>query len=348
MMRLQGVCLILKNKIQKDMKRNKFWIFLCLILLLYSCQLQAQTSGNSYLLVIHGGAGSITASGLGVEKEKAYTEKLTHALKIGDSILQNNGTSLDAVEAAISFMEDCPLFNAGKGAVFTDDGKNELDASIMEGKDLKAGAVAGVRTIRNPIKAARKVMEKSPHVLLIGKGAEKFASEQGLRIEDTSYFFDPERWNQYQENKKKENKEKPNKEIKGTVGAVALDKYGNLAAGTSTGGMSNKKWGRVGDSPIIGAGTYANNNTCAVSCTGWGEYYIRSVAAYDVSARMEYGHQRLSDAAAAVIEKIGRMGGDGGMIAIDKEGNFTMPFNSSGMFRGYIKSDGEIKVMMYK
>jgi L-asparaginase / beta-aspartyl-peptidase len=306
----------------------------------------AQNDTAHYVLVIHGGAGSITSAGMTPEDEKAYTLKLTEALIKGDSILKNNGTALDAVEAVICMMEDSPLFNAGKGAVFTDEGKNELDASIMDGSNLKAGAVAGVTTIKNPIRGARAVMEKSVHVMLIGGGADKFAKEQGLEIVDPSYFFDQKRYDQWLKSRNGEKTKTIDK--KGTVGAVALDKFGNLAAGTSTGGMSNKKYGRVGDSPIIGAGTYANNNTCAVSCTGWGEYYIRSVAAYDVSAMIEYKGLSLEKAAALEIDKIGKLGGDGGLITVDRKGNIAMPFNTAGMFRGYVNSDGNFVVLMYK
>ena len=300
----------------------------------------AQDSNGKFALVIHGGAGTITKEGLGPEAEKEYTEKLEEALRIGDSILASNGTALDAVVAVVSFLEDCPLFNAGKGAVFTDEGKNELDASIMDGKTLKAGSVAGVTTIKNPIKAARAVMEQTSHVMLIGGGAEKFAEEAGLEIVDPSYFFDQKRYDQWK-------KGHPDAK-KGTVGAVALDKYGNLAAATSTGGMTNKKYGRVGDSPIIGAGTYANNQTCAVSSTGWGEYFIRCIAAYDISALMEYKDNDVTTAAETVLKKIENLGGDGGFIALDKEGNIAMPFNTAGMFRAYTDVTGNSKVLLYK
>lgn len=310
--------------------------------LMFCCSFFAsgQRSDSSYALVIHGGAGSIVPGSMSPEEEKAYQDKLNEALSAGDSILKHNGTALDAVCAVIMMLEDSPLFNAGKGAVFTEEGKNELDASIMDGSSLKAGAVAGITTVKNPILAARAVMERSKHVMMIGKGAEKFAADCGLEIVDPSYFRDEKRYEQWK------NSQESGK--KGTVGAVALDKMGNLAAGTSTGGMSNKKYGRVGDSPIIGAGTYASNATCAVSCTGWGEYFIRSVAAYDVSAMMEYAKMSVQDASLKVIEKIGKLGGDGGMIALDKNGNMAMPFNTQGMYRGYINSKGERKVLMYK
>lgn len=313
-------------------------------------------------LVIHGGAGTITRSSMTPEKEKAYREKLAEALKAGYDTLNKGGSSMDAVEAAIRVMEDSPLFNAGKGAVFTHDGKNELDASVMDGKSGKAGAVAGVRHIKNPVTAARAVMEKSPHVLLAGEGAEKFAREKGIEWVDTSYFFDPYRWEQLQKIKATEKQQldhsgdttgavNPGKSDSkfGTVGAVALDRYGNIAAGTSTGGMTNKRYGRVGDSPVIGAGTYANNKTCGVSCTGHGEYFIRNVVAYDVSALMEYKGMTVEQAAAYVVkDKLLKAGGEGGLIALDAKGNIAMPFNTEGMYRGYVKADGQTHVFIYK
>ncbi|MBW8051454.1 MAG: isoaspartyl peptidase/L-asparaginase [Cytophagales bacterium] len=328
---------------------------------------------NKITIVIHAGAGTILKGNMTPEKEDAYKTKLKEALQVGYEILKVEGSSLDAVEAAINVLEDSPLFNAGKGAVFTNEGKNELDASIMDGKTLNAGAVAAVTVIKNPVSAARKVMENSPHVLLCYAGAEKFAKEQGLEIVDPSYFFTEKRYKYFKENKKKEQgtkdkergtgvedqKDDPGgkgdiKDISnvhsfGTVGAVALDVNGNLAAGTSTGGMSNKRFGRIGDSPIIGAGTYANNKTCAVSATGHGEYFIRSVVAYDISALMEYKGASLEKAANEVImKKLVELGGTGGVISVDKDGNIAMPFNTAGMFRGYVKGDGEIIVRIYK
>lgn len=262
--------------------------------------------------------------------EQAYLDKLNEALDSGEAILKAGGTALDAVTAAVIVMEDSPLFNAGKGAVFAETGENELDAAIMNGKDLSAGAVAGVRTIRNPILAARRVMEASEHVLLVRDGAEKFAQEQGLEIVDPSYFFDQKRYDALMKAQKH-----------GTVGAVALDRAGNLAAATSTGGRTNKMTGRVGDTPIIGAGTYANNNTCAISATGHGEYFIRYAVAHDISALMEYKGLSLEAAADEVIfNKLLPVGGTGGVIAVDKDGNYTMPFNTSGMFRGVATADG--------
>jgi beta-aspartyl-peptidase (threonine type) len=301
-------------------------------------------------LVIHGGAGTILRSEMSAEQEKEFTDKLLASLDSGFAILEGGGKSLDAVIAAIKVMEDSPLFNAGKGAVFTHDGRNEMDASIMDGSDLMAGAVAGVTTIKNPILAAHAVMTKSKHVLMVGKGAEQFAEEEGLEIVSPSYFFDSARYQQLLRSKN------PGKETGtlsrdrkfGTVGCVALDQHGNLAAGTSTGGMTNKKFGRVGDSPIIGAGTYANNVTCAVSGTGWGEYFIRLNVAHDVSALMEYGGLSLDQAADSVImKKLPGMGGEGGLIALDRQGHVAMTFCTEGMYRGYITKKGQGKTFIY-
>ena len=301
-----------------------------------------------YALVIHGGAGNITPANLSAEKAAQYEAKLAEVLRHGDSILRAGGTSLDAVEACVRMMEDCPLFNAGKGAVFTAEGKNELDAAIMDGKTGMAGAVAGVTTIRNPITAARAVMEKSDHVLLTGKGAETFAAEKGLDIVSPDYFYTPERWASYLKAKANADSISALDKKHGTVGCVAVDSYGNLAAATSTGGMMMKKYGRIGDSPIIGAGTYADNGTCAVSATGHGEFFIRNVVAYDVAALMKYKGLTLAKAANEVVMvKLKTQGGVGGIIAVDRNGNVALPFNSQGMFRGYIKSGGEMKVAMF-
>jgi L-asparaginase / beta-aspartyl-peptidase len=316
-----------------------------------------------YVLVIHGGVGTILKKTMTPEKERAYHDGLQKALDAGNAILQNGGTAMDAVEASVKVLEDNPLFNAGKGAVFTNDGKNELDAAIMDGSNLKAGSVASVKTIKNPITAARKVMERTAHVMLIGEGAEQFAKLNGCEIVDPSYFYTQERWDALLKARKADSlKEKKDagsiKAVKqldnpdnkyGTVGAVALDKHGNLAAATSTGGMTNKRYGRVGDAPIIGAGTYADNNTCAISGTGWGEFFIRLVMAKTISDRMEFGKQSLTDAAKEMImKKLPALGGDGGLIAIDKNGNIAMPFCTEGMYRGYIKSNGERVVKIYK
>jgi beta-aspartyl-peptidase (threonine type) len=274
--------------------------------------------------------------------ETAYREKLSEALLTGYQLLSSGKPALDVVESVINILEDSPLFNAGKGAVFNSAGENEMDASIMDGATLMAGAVAGVKTVKNPISAARKVMENTWHVLLAGPGADQFAKEQGLEIRPPEYFFTDRRWKSLQRVKARE------AEKHGTVGCVVLDRYGNLAAGTSTGGLTNKRWGRIGDSPIIGAGTYANNHTCAVSGTGQGEYFIRGNVAYDISALMEYKGLNVEEAAEEVINKLTARGGSGGVIALDKNGNFAMPFNTEGMYRGYIREDGKPVVFIYK
>lgn len=320
---------------------------------------------DKFVLVIHGGAGTILKSQMSAEKERAYTMALNTALDSGYAILRDGGSALDAVESAVRVLEDNPLFNAGKGAVFTNDGRNELDASIMDGKTLKAGAVAGVTTIRNPITAARAVMEKSEHVMLTGTGAERFAHDQHIAIVDPSYFHTDSRWEALQNARRKDsirNKQLYDSLLKGsirqignhdekygTVGAVALDRHGNLAAATSTGGMTNKKFGRVGDAPLIGAGTYADNRTAAISCTGWGEYFIRLVMARSITAMMEYGKFTLEKAAnEMVMKKLPALGGDGGLIAVDKEGNISMPFCTEGMYRGFVKDNGVRVVKIYK
>jgi beta-aspartyl-peptidase (threonine type) len=268
---------------------------------------------------------------------------LSETLKIGEEILKNGGSSLDAVEACIKFMEDSPLFNAGKGAVFNYEGKNELDACIMDGKTRQAGAVANVTIVKNPITAARRVMTQTKHVLLCASGADQFAREQGLEIVDPSYFRTDKEWELYQKMKGKSSSIDRTKY--GTVGAVALDTNGNLAAGTSTGGLRNKKYGRIGDSPIVGAGTYANNKTCAISATGIGEFFIRNVVAYDIAALMEYSDLSLKKAADKVVKsKLKSQEGWGGVIGIDKDGNIIVSYNNYGMRRGYLTSDGEMKV----
>lgn len=308
---------------------------------------------SKFSLAIHGGAGTILKSTMTPEKELAYTNALTDALRAGEAVLKNGGAALDAVEQAIISLENNPLFNAGKGAVFTNEGKNELDASIMNGKDLTAGAVAGVRNIKNPISLARAVMEKSEHVLLAGNGAETFAKSIGAEFADDAYFFTQQRFDQLQQAKESgtvimDHTVTDEKKF-GTVGAVALDVHGNLAAGTSTGGMTNKKFGRAGDSPIIGAGTYANNNTCAISCTGHGEYFIRAVVAYDISCLMEYKGLSLKEACDIVVmDKLVKLGGEGGLIALDAKGNIELPFNSDGMYRGKISSDSPLYIGIYR
>jgi beta-aspartyl-peptidase (threonine type) len=333
------------------MKSKLITSFLIVILTLFSCKTDKKTSSGQptstssqkqeWAIVIHGGAGGITKENLTPEMDKEYRAALLFALNTGKKILSEDGSALDAVEKTIRTMEDNPLFNAGKGAVFTHDGKNELDAAIMDGSNLAAGAVAGVTDIKNPITAARRVMTNSPHVMLSGAGASQFAKEQGLEIVDPSYFYTERRFNELQEILKKEKN--------GTVGCCALDKNGDLAAGTSTGGMANKKYNRVGDSPIIGAGTYANNNTCAVSGTGHGEYFIRWTVAHDISALMEYKGLTLKEASELVVNvKLVKAGGSGGVISVDKSGNICMPFNSTGMFRGFATADGNEGIFIYK
>jgi len=319
-------------------------IYLAIILL--SSTLWAQPA-KKYAMVIHGGAGVINKDEMTPETRNEYIRILNQVLRVGDSILAHGGTCLDAVEKTIVIMEDSPLFNAGKGAVFTHEGIVELDASIMEGKSLKAGAIAAVRDIRNPIRVARAVMEKSEHVMLNGAGASQFAREQGFEPVDNSYFYTEKRYKSLQELLKKE-REATTNDKHGTVGCVALDAFGNLAAGTSTGGMMNKRYGRIGDSPIIGAGTYANNNTGAFSCTGHGEYYIRLGFSRDISALMEYKNLSVQEACQEEIRKLTELGGTGGVIGLDRKGNIAMEFNTSGMFRGYVKSDGEKLIAIFK
>lgn len=311
---------------------------------------------SNYALAIHGGAGTILKSTMTPEKELAYTTALRDALEAGESVLRKGGASLDAVEMAIRSLENNPSFNAGRGSVFTNNGKHEMDASIMNGSDLTAGAVAGVSNIVNPISLARAVKEKSEHVLLAGAGAIEFAKSVNAEFADDAYFFVQQRYDQLAMAKESgsvimdhtEDKIENGEKKFGTVGAVALDVHGNLAAGTSTGGMTNKKFGRVGDSPIPGAGTYANNNTCAISCTGHGEYFIRAVVAYDISCLMEYKGLSLKDACDKVVmDKLVKFGGEGGLIALDRNGNIELPFNSEGMYRGKVKSGEEAFIGIY-
>ncbi|WP_347261568.1 isoaspartyl peptidase/L-asparaginase [Rudaea sp.] len=307
------------------------------------------THAATPVLVIHGGAGVIRKE-MTPEKEKAVRAGLEKALQAGHAVLKSGGSSLDAVTRAIVVLEDDPNFNAGKGAVFNHDGKNELDASIMDGATLRAGAVANVHRIKNPIELARAVMEKSEHVMLIEEGAEKFAQSIGMQLVDPKYFYTEARWKALQqaiEEEKAKTAEAGKTPHHGTVGAVALDAKGNLAAGTSTGGMTNKRFGRVGDSPIIGAGTYADAR-CAVSATGWGEFYIRATAARDICARVEFRGDELKKAAdEVVLGVIPKLGGDGGVIALDKDGNIATPFNTDGMFRGWVDRDGKTHVAIY-
>lgn len=318
-------------------------------------------SQKKYVVVIHGGAGTILKKDMSPGLEEQYRAKLKEALTQSYQKIKEGKSSLEAVEAAIVVMEDSPLFNAGKGAVFTSDGRNELDASIMYGKDKSAGAVAGLTVVKNPIKAAIAVMQKSEHVMMIGKGAEQFAKKEGLEIVNPKYFWTQHRWDALQKVKKAELKaNQPNamnnshypsyywvdKKF-GTVGCVALDKDGNISAGTSTGGMTNKKYGRVGDAPIIGAGTYADKNV-GISGTGWGEFYIRTSAARTVAAKYEYQNKDVKTATQEVMLEIEKLGGDGGMIALDKNGNVAMTFNTEGMYRGTVTEDGEINIEIYK
>jgi beta-aspartyl-peptidase (threonine type) len=328
---------------------NYYTLLFGVLLFMLSCQGEYQQTNPqmettnqdkpAYALVIHGGAGTILKSQMTPDQEAAYHEALNNALDAGEAILKAGGSALDAIEASIMMMEDNPLFNAGKGAVFNSDGINELDASIMDGSDLNAGAIGAVTNIKNPILGARAVMEKSEHVMMIGKGAENFAQSMGLEIVDPSYFFTESRMKSLQKAKEKEAlQEKQDAATRhGTVGAVALDQKGNIAAGTSTGGMTNKRFNRIGDAPIIGAGTYASNETCGISATGHGEYFIRLSVAYAIHAQMKYGNQTIGDAAHDVIHnQLQQLGGDGGIIGLDKNGQIVMVFNSEGMYRGFV------------
>lgn len=313
------------------------------------------TPRPAWALAIHGGAGALSRAEMTTEKEAAYRAALDSALSIGETVLKNGGTALDAVTQTITWLEDCPLFNAGRGAVFNHEGHNELDASIMDGSNQMAGAVGGVTIVKNPILLARAVMEKSPHVFLTGRGAEQFAIENGIDTVPPSWFFTQERWNTLQQMLEEEKTKGKTGALRkhpdgkfGTVGCVALDQAGNLAAGTSTGGMTNKRWNRLGDSPVIGAGTYASNDACAVSCTGHGEFFIRYAVAHDVWALMAYKGMPLAEAADFVVnKKLVEKGGEGGLIAVDKDGNIALPFNSEGMYRGFARP-GERRVDIYK
>jgi len=314
---------------------------------------------KSFALVIHGGAGTIKKEYLSEAQEKAYREKLEEALNAGYSVLKKGGSSITAVQKAINVMENSPLFNAGKGAVFNSLGKQEMDASIMDGKTLNSGAVAGVSHIKNPINAAILVKDSTRHVMLSGKGAEDFAKQYHLAMEDAKYFYTEKRYQQLLKMQKRDSVQLDHSTSMintliddhklGTVGCVAIDKAGNIAAGTSTGGMTNKKYGRIGDSPIIGAGTYANNKTCGISATGTGEYFIRTLAAHEVSAMMMYKDLTLKEAIKQVIHvEIDSLGGDGGLIGLDKNGNIAWDFNTAGMYRGYKTSAGDQKIEIFK
>jgi beta-aspartyl-peptidase (threonine type) len=342
--------------------KNLFWIALILVTF-FGCKTEEKPKKvNEFAIIIHGGAGTILKKNMSDEKEAAYQAKLEEAIRIGHQILKKGGTSQEAVMKTIQVMEDSPLFNAGKGAVFTHEETNELDASFMDGKTLNAGAVAGVKNVKSPIELAIKVMTDSDHVMLSGAGASIFAKEQGLEIVDSSYFYTERRFKSLQRIKKRNKTQLDHSDKKaafydadiknakfGTVGCVALDKEGNIAAGTSTGGMTNKRWGRIGDAPIIGSGTYANNLTCGVSSTGWGEYFIRSQVAYDISAQMEYQKKTLKEATKDVIQrKLTKLGGTGGVVALDKKGNMSFEFNTAGMYRASMDDKGNLVVKIYK
>ena len=308
---------------------------------------------KKFSIAIHGGAGTLVKGLMTPEKEEQYKNALNDALEKGYEILEKSGSAMDAVEIAVNHLENSPLFNAGKGSVFTNDGIHEMDASIMDGKTLDAGAVSLITGIKNPVSLARDIMEKTDHVFLAGEGAMRFADSLGYSLETPEYFYDELRYQQWLSIKDSDTFQLDHSVKKdgkfGTVGAVACDKQGNIAAATSTGGMTNKRWGRVGDSPMIGAGNYANNKTCAVSCTGSGEFFIKGVVAYDVSCLMEYKGMSLKDAASEVINKrVLEIGGDGGLIAVDSDGNIAMPFNTEGMYRAYKTSKGKKEVSIYK
>ena len=351
---------------------KKLLLLLLSIILFLGCNLNSKMNDeadilsnkkvNDFAIIIHGGAGTILKKNMTPEKELAYQEKLSEAIKVGYTILKSGGTSQQAVMKTIQVMEESPLFNAGKGAVFTHEETNELDASFMDGKSLNAGAIAGVTDVKSPIELAIKVMTDSDHVMLSGKGASIFAKEKGLEIVAPSYFYTERRFKSLQKIKNLNKTELDRNDKKsafydadiknskfGTVGCVALDKNGNIAAGTSTGGMTNKRWGRIGDAPIIGSGTYANNKTCGVSSTGWGEYFIRSQVAYDISAQMEYQKKTLKQATKDVIQnKLTTLGGTGGVVALDKNGNMSFEFNTAGMYRASMNDKGDLVVKIYK
>lgn len=339
--------------------KKKLFIYPLLFLFLWSCQNQPQDSKpeeqqqditeNPIAIVIHGGAGYMAQSNMSEEKQKIYKTKLDEAISKGHDILKDGGTALEAVQRTINILEDSPLFNAGKGAVFNHEGYNELDASIMDGKTLNAGAVAGVTKVKNPINLAYEVMTNSKHVMLSGKGAEEFAQDRNIEIVDSAYFVTPSRLEALKRAQNKTVLAHWEDEKFGTVGCVALDKEGNIAAGTSTGGMTNKRWNRIGDAPIIGAGTYANNATCGVSSTGHGEYFIRLAVAHNISAQMFYKKVSLQEAAEdVVLNQLKDLGGDGGIIALDKDGNVSKVFNTSGMFRASIDKSGQKQINIFK
>ena len=340
------------------MKRILASLMLALLLMGVTNMIQAQTdaggAGAPIAIAIHAGSGTINKGDFSEDKEREIRETLERAVWAGHAILSAGGSSLDAVTKAITTLEDSPHFNAARGAVFNAEGKNELDASIMDGSDLNAGAIAAVHNVRNPILLARKVMTDSVHVMLMGDGAEQFARDHDITFEDDDYFFTEYRWQQLQKAKAKDNgettflSETPDHWFS-TVGAVALDAQGSLAAGTSTGGMTNKRWGRVGDSPIIGAGTYADNRSCAVSATGHGEYFIRATVARDICARVQYTDVSLAKAADQVVNReLVEMGGSGGIIALDPQGNIALTFNTPGMYRASVDTEGKVDVAIYR
>jgi beta-aspartyl-peptidase (threonine type) len=314
--------------------------------------MNSETKAEAKLaLALHGGAGTIQRAAMSAEREAAYRNGLQQALERGWHVLKDGGAALNAVEATVCAMEDNPIFNAGRGSVFTHNEKHEMDAAIMSGKDLRAGAVAAVGGIKNPIMLARRVMEETPHVLLCGSGAEEFAREAGFEFAPPEYFFNEFRYEQLLQARREQEVRLDHSPLKkfGTVGAVALDALGNLAAATSTGGMTNKRFGRVGDTALIGAGTYADDRTCAVSCTGHGEFFIRTVAAYDIACLMKYKGLALDDACEQVVGRtLHEMGGEGGLIALDHMGNLSLPFNSEGMYRAWITSKQEAQVAIYR
>jgi beta-aspartyl-peptidase (threonine type) len=336
----------------------KHILSLLVLLFVVGCTAVKDNREPTFGIVIHGGAGTIIKENMSSEMEQAYREKLAEAVATGHAILKAGGTSQDAVEQTIHVMENSPLFNSGKGAVLTAGESIALDASFMDGKTLDAGAIAGVKHIKNPISAAIKVMNNSPHVMLAGVGADQFAVEQGLDTVPESYFITERRLDALKRVQEKEANQNlsfnaveeqyfKNQRI-GTVGCVALDLQGNLAAGTSTGGMTNKKWDRIGDAPIIGAGTYANNASCGVSATGWGEFFIRSVVAHDIAALVEYKNLSIQEASKIVLQKVEDLGGDGGVVVLDSRGNVAMEFNTPGMYRAHMNASGELNVKIYK
>jgi beta-aspartyl-peptidase (threonine type) len=332
------------RELKNDWMMNLKTIIFLILTIGYACFAGAQ---QKYAMVIHGGAGVMSEERMSKEQQNEYKAKLNEALELGEKMLKEGAKATDIVVGVINVLEDSPLFNAGKGAVFTHNEKVELDASIMDGETLNAGAVAGVRDIKNPINAAQEVMMNSEHVFLSGKGASEFAKKQGLKMVPNKYFHTQARRESLMKLKKQE-RERNQKDNMGTVGCAVLDTHGNICAGTSTGGMTNKKYGRIGDAPIIGAGTYASNKTCAVSCTGHGEYYIRLGFARDISALMEYKNMNVKEACREEIRKLTELKGTGGVIALDANGNIAMEFNTSGMFRGYIKSTGEKEIAIFK